>query len=234
MIPVCPPSYDYILPPIVVVPDPGYYDPGYDPDPPPVGFGPSMVPFAMPDPGFGVAGPLPPRDMIERWQARPEKPARRGDPERSIELVTIGDRLFRAGNTRRAAERYEQAVRADPNAAAPHIGLAQLAVVRGEYAEAAQHVREALTAQPGWLIHAPDISATYLEPADFHASIARLESHLQAHPTDRDAWLVLGAQWYLSGQTGRAADVFLRLTDRKADATLEAFLDASASKNQEE
>ena len=193
-----------------------------------------MVPLASPDPGFGVAGPLPPREMAERWQGAPAKPAKRSDPERSNQLVTIGDRLFRAGNTRRAGERYEQAVRADPNAAAPRIGLAQLALARGDYAEAAQHVREALTAQPGWLIHAPDISATYLEPADFAAEIAKLESHLQAHPTDRDAWFVLGAQWYLSGQTRRAADVFLRLTDRKADATLEAFLDASASKNQED
>jgi tetratricopeptide (TPR) repeat protein len=230
MIPVCPPLYDYVLPPIFVVPDSGYYDPG----PPPMAFGPSMVPLASPDPGFGVAGPLPPREMAERWQGAPAKPAKRSDPERSNQLVTIGNRLFRAGNTRRAGERYEQAVRADPNAAAPHIGLAQLALARGDYAEAAQHVREALTAQPGWLLHAPDISATYLEPADFAAEIAKLESHLQAHPTDRDAWFVLGAQWYLSGQTRRAADVFLRLTDRKADATLEAFLDASTSKNQED
>ena len=229
-IPVCPPPWGYVLPPIVVVPDPGYYEPG----PPPIPFGPSMVPFASPDPGFGVAGPLPPHGMIERWQAAPENEPKRGDPERSKQLVTVGDRLFRAGNIRRAAERYEQASRADPNAAAPRIGLAQLELARGDYAEAASHVREALTAQPGWLIHAPDISAKYGEPADFHAQIARLESHLQAHPNDRDAWLVLGAEWYLSGRTRSAADVFLRLTDRKPDATLEAFLDASASRNQEE
>ena len=228
-IPVYPP-YDYVLPPIVVAPDPGYYDYG----PPPIAYGPSMVPLASPDPGFGVAGPLPPRELVERLQGTPSKPAKRSDPARSNQLVTIGDRLFRAGNTRRAAERYEQAALADPNAAAPRIGLTQLALARGDYPEAAAHVRESLTAEPGWLIHAPDISATYGEPADFAAAIAKLESHVQAHPTDRDAWLVLGAQWYLSGQTGRAADVFLRLTDRKADATLEAFLDASASKNQED
>jgi len=225
---VCPPPYyDYGLPPIVVVPGAGYYEFG----PPPIAFGPSMVPLVSPDPGFGVAGPLPPREMAERWQGLPPKPAKRTDPARSNQLVTVGDRLFRAGNSRRAAERYEQAALADPNAAAPRIGLAQLALARGDYAEAAGHVREALTAQPGWLIHARDISATYGEPADFAAQIAKLESHVQAHPTDRDAWLVLGAQWYLSGQTRKAADVFLRLTDRKPDATLEAFLDASASKN---
>jgi len=224
------PSYGYMLPPILVGPGVGYFDTG----PPPIPFGPSMVPLVSPDPGFGVAGPLPPRGMDERWQGGPANAPRRGDPARSNQLVTVGDRLFRAGNMRRAAERYEQAARADPNAAAPHIGLAQLALARGDYSEAAGQIREALAVQPGWLIHARDISATYGEPADFHAQIAKLESHLQTHPTDRDAWLVLGAQWYLSGQTRKAADVFLRLTDRKPDATLEAFLDASAARNQEE
>ena len=48
-----------------------------------------------------------------------------------------------------------------------------------------------------------------------------------AEPGDRDAWLVLGAELFLSGQTHRAADIFLRLTDRKPDPALAAFLDAA-------
>ena len=178
------------------------------------------------------------RSRLARWpnDGRASPRSRRSGATRNVRISSSRSETASSARGIRAApaERYEQAVRADPNAAAPHIGLAQLALARGDYAEAARHVREALTAQPGWLIHAPDISATYLEPADFAAEIAKLESHLQAHPNDRDAWFVLGAQWYLSGQTRRAADVFLRLTDRKADATLEAFLDASASKNQED
>ena len=57
--------------------------------------------------------------------------------------------------------------------------------------------------------------------------IARLEAHLQAHPADRDAWLVLGAEWFLSGRTRKAADVFLRLSDRAPDPALAAFLAAT-------
>ena len=57
--------------------------------------------------------------------------------------------------------------------------------------------------------------------------VAKLESHLQASPNDRDGWLVLGAEWYLSGRARQAADVFTRLNDRKPDATLAAFLDAT-------
>ncbi len=102
-------------------------------------------------------------------------------------------------------------------------------MVRGRYDVAADRLREAETAQPGWIITAPDIQALYGEPADFANNVARLESYLQANPDDRDAWLVLGAEWFLSGRTTKAADVFKRLDDpnRKADIALAAFLDAS-------
>jgi tetratricopeptide (TPR) repeat protein len=163
-----------------------------------------------------------------RWPepGNPAKP-RKTDPTRSGQLVTIGDRLFRAGNLHRAAERYEQAMNADPAASSPRVRLAQIALVRGNYAEAADRYREAMATEPGWLANAPDDQAIYGEPGDFNKQISKLETHLQAQPGDRDAWFVLGAQWYLSGQTGKAADVFLRLSDRKGDATLAAFLDAS-------
>jgi Tfp pilus assembly protein PilF len=141
--------------------------------------------------------------------------------------VTLGDRNFRAGNLHRAAERYAQAQSAEPAAAAPRVRMAQVEVNRGHYAEAARHYREAMVVEPGWLIHAPDVQAIYSEPGDFTRQIARLETHLQADPHDRDAWFVLGAQCYLSGQTRKAADIFLRLSDRKADPSLAAFVDAA-------
>ncbi|MHC5541759.1 tetratricopeptide repeat protein, partial [Singulisphaera rosea] len=113
------------------------------------------------------------------------------------------------------------------HSAPPRVRLAQCALVRGQYGEAANHFREAQTAEPGWLANAGDIQTIYSEPADFARQIAALESHLQVTPGDRDAWLVLGAQWYLSGRTQKASDVFLRLSDRAADPTLAAFLDAT-------
>jgi predicted Zn-dependent protease len=161
--------------------------------------------------------------------ARPHN-AHPADPDRSNQLVTFGDRLFRAGNTKKAEERFSQAVRANPYAAAPRLRLAQIAFVRGEYAEASNRLREAETAQPGWLATTTlDIQSIYGEPGDFNRHIAQLESHLHAHPEDRDAWLVLGGQWFLSGRTARAADIFLRLDDplRRPDVALSAFIDAS-------
>jgi cytochrome c-type biogenesis protein CcmH/NrfG len=141
----------------------------------------------------------------------------------------VGDRLFRGNNLKKAEERYLQAARLDPGSAAPQLRLAQIALVREQYAEAARRLREAETAQPGWIVTAPDVQSLYGEPDEFARHLSRLESFLQVHPEDRDAWLVLGAQWYLSGRAGRAADVFLRLNDprRKPDVALAAFLQAT-------
>lgn len=121
---------------------------------------------------------------------------------------------------------------AAPDLAAPHIRLAQIAIARGNYSDAADRFRQAELAQPGWIVTAPDIQSIYAEPAVFARTVTRLESHLQLHPDDRAAWLVLGAQWFLSGRTIKAADVFRRLNDpkRKPDLALSAFLDASNQK----
>ncbi len=180
---------------------------------------------------------IPPPDLVQAQQlgfAGPPPPSapsvsrpRRPDAKRAEERVQVGDRLFRAGELVKATERYEQAHNADPGSATPFVRLAQIALSRGDYAEAANRFREAQTAEPGWMINAPDIQNLFGDPTDFAAIIAKLESHLQAYPEDRDAWLVLGAELYLSSRTQRAADIFLRLTDRKPDATLAAFLNAT-------
>jgi hypothetical protein len=188
---------------------------------PPPAIGPAMLPPSAPDRGVRVPWP-PPRPLSDSLPK--PKP---GDPTRAQQLTAFGDRLFRVGNLHRAAERYEQAIRADAHVAAPHVGLAQIAIARGQFTEAAKRFRQSLDAQPDWLINPPDVQALYGEPVDFNRTIAQIEMHLQANPNDRDAWLVLGAQWYLSGRARKAADVFLRLADRPVDPTLSAFLDAA-------
>jgi hypothetical protein len=206
----------------------------------PVVVGPPLVtvlPGPLPAPVFDrgvLAGPMP---RVVRPVVRPAVAAprangnvKKADTTKGDQLVTIGDRLFRAGNLKRAVERYEQAVRLDPGAAGPLIRLAQVALLRSQYAEAADRIRQAIAADPAWLARAPDIQSVYGEPGEFNRPIAKLESHLLADPNDRDGWLVLGAQYYLSGQTRKAADVFLRLTDRKPDPALAAFLDATGAK----
>lgn len=190
--------------------------------PPPI----ILPPPVVYDRGELLAGPMPSPTLRPPLRVS-AVPTKRPDPARATHYLTLGDRLFRAGNNHKAEERYEQALRSDPRQAAPHLRLAQLAFVRGQYAEAAHQLREAQAVQPGWLVTAPDVQALFGEPTGFARQIAKLESHVQAHPNDRDAWLVLGAEWFLSGRTRKAADVFLRLSDRQPDAALAAFLDAS-------
>ena len=154
---------------------------------------------------------------------------RRANPSRSDELIEVGDRSFRGGNYRRAEDRYHLAAKANDESPWPHIRLSQIAVVRGDYNKAAGHLRDAVatTKGVGWLLEAPDIQSIFAEPGDFSKQIAHLESHLQVHPDDRNAWFVLGAENYFSGRPRIASDAFLRLTDKSPDEALTAFLDAS-------
>jgi Tetratricopeptide repeat len=183
---------------------------------------------------FNNGGPVPPPPMpastlppwtVSRSSLRPV------DPAKSAQLATIGDRLFRAGNIKRAAERYEQAIRLSPDSASPRVHLAQVALARGQITEAAAQIRAAVNAEPSWILNAPDIQAIYGEPEDFAKQVAKLESRVLVEPGDRDAWLVLGAELFLSGRTRRASDIFTRLSDRKADPALATFLDAARPKD---
>jgi len=210
-------AYSY---PIVVVGSGGY------PPVPQAFYPPPAVPAPMPNPGGAGAMrlPMPPRQPTVTRASTTRRP----NPARSKEHVEIGDRSFRGDNNKRAEERYRLAIKADPTSAIPHVRLAQVAMVRGRYADAAKHFRDAVAAEPGFLLNAPDIQSVYSEPADFARELADLEKHLQADPSDRDAWFVLGAEWYLSGRTQKAADAFRRLTDRRPDLALAAFLDATS------
>ncbi len=221
---------------------------GYSPygpyvySPPLVVIGPGGLPPVMPilqqqavpmigQGGGGLMLPMPPAELFDPNPASaPVARPRRPNANRMRELVEIGDRSFRGGNIRRAEERFLLAIKADPTSPLPHIHVAQVSIVRGDYAAAAKSFRAAIASPegPGWLLTAPDIQRIFAEPADFARRLGKLESHLQAHPTDRDAWFVLGAEWYLSGRTQQAADAFQRIADRKPDEALSAFIDASS------
>lgn len=195
------------------------------------GFPPPMpMPAPVPPPFLAapapVAGPA-----VPARAPRPPLPGivadRARDPERAEQLAVLGDRHFRAGDLKRAVTRYEQALRANPADPRLRVRLSQVALVRGDHAEAVDRLREAQAADPGWLDRPFDVQTLFPEPARFAEVVTRLESRVQTRPDDRDAWLVLGAVQFLSGRTAPAADIFLRLSDRKPDALLASFLAAT-------
>jgi hypothetical protein len=209
----------------------GYGFPYYYPTPvivnAPIVFPPIFPAFPAGQGGGGLMLPMPPRQLA----ANPVRP-RRANPDRAKELVEIGDRSFRGGNIHRAEERYFLAAKADPTAPLPYVHLAQVSLVRKDYTIAAERIRTAvdIAQGSGWLANFPDIQTMYGEPGDFARHLATLESHLQTNPGDRDAWFLLGVEWYLSGRTQQAADAFRRLSDRRPDGALAAFLDATNSR----
>ena len=185
--------------------------------------GPIPVMNLQQPPMMMMMGPM----RMEIPPAGPPQPVRVGsrqDSAKADRLVKLGDNLFRAGNLPRAVERYRQAEKAAGNLALPHLRLAQVAFLKQDYKLAADRLREAITAQGGWLATTPNIVGLYGEPSTFHEAMTLLETHLQATPNDREAWFVLGFQLYASGETQKASDVFLRLSDRKNDLSLNALL----------
>jgi hypothetical protein len=232
---VAPPWYAY--PPVVVAGNPAYAYTGatfaVGPAPALSYFDPFTMRWAPVEsyyPNAAAIAPLAGVNLDPDPAARPApapNPARRA--ERVEERLTVGDRLFRAGEFNRAADRYTQAAEADPTRAEPLVRLAQVALARDDYAEAARRLREAQAVEPDWMLRPAARSPQNLfgGPADFAAVLNRLESHLQTNPEDRDAWLVLGAELYLTGRTAAARDCFVRLTDRRPDETLAAFLEAT-------
>ena len=150
---------------------------------------------------------------------RPASRPTRSSPARSKELVELGDRSFRGGNTKKAQDRYLLAIKSDPTSVTPHVHLAQLALIRGKYKEAADSLRAAVAvgAGTGWLANAPDIQSIFGEPADFAKKLAEARiAPPRLIPGDRDAWVRPRVRNITSRAGAKlAADVFQRLTDRQ-------------------
>ncbi len=172
------------------------------------------------------AAPAPPRGLIpDPVDRRAADRARRAESE----AIAMGDRMFRAGDHKRAEDRYRRAARLAPSSATPPMRLAQVAVARGRYATAAALLRDAEAAEPGWLAAAKDVMTLYRDPADHARDLDALAEFVRTNPEDRDAALVLGAQLFLIRREAQAADVFRQLDDprHKVDLALAAFLRAT-------
>ena len=182
--------------------------PGFNPIPVAIGRGPAAPP---PPPGIWRAG-------VADQEVNKNK---RKDPARAVQLTTFGDRLFRAGNLKKAEERYHQALKAASNKAAPYLRLEQVA-----------WSREAITPRPptGFVMPrppnpagcaiAPDVQSLYAEPAEFSRHVTRLESYLQIASRRPRRLAGPGAQWFLSGRTGRPPTSLFASTIRTAGPTL--------------
>ena len=138
-----------------------------------------------------------------------------------------GRTQFAAGQYRRAAERFKEALDAEPEAVR-HFLLAQAKFAQKRYAEAAQEVRNGLRAHPDWPGKPFDVRTLYGVEADFVGQLGMLAGEVKANPADADALFLFGYELFAAGRRVQARAVLEAA--RKADAAgagIDSLLDAA-------
>ena len=85
--------------------------------------------------------------------------------------MTMGDRLFRAANLKKSEERYHRRSGRPPIWLPREFAWHRSRWRRGNYIDAANRLRDAETAEPGWIVTAPDLQSLYGEPSEFSRTI---------------------------------------------------------------
>ena len=117
-----------------------------------------------------------------------------------------------------------------PDLAKPRFRLAQIAMMRGQYAAAADADSRGRNRAAGLDRQRPRYPGPLRRAGRFRQQRgAARDSSCRPIPTTAMRGSSWAAEWFLSGRTTKAADVFKRLNDpnRKPDVALAAFLDAS-------
>ena len=175
----------------------------------------------------------PPEPKPEEKPARPPElrvpPGPRADPgEEHDRLVDLGKQAFEAQEYGRARERFQAALRVDPNRPQTHFLLAQALFVLGKYHEAVGALHDGLDLKPDW----PNARFRPIElygenVVDYADHLARLEATLAQHPADPVLLFLSACQLWFDGRKDEARPLFHRAAARGADrADVERFLRA--------
>lgn len=120
--------------------------------------------------------------------------------ERARQSAANGQKLFSSGSYIRAAERFREGTRYDPEDASNHIYLAQSLFAAKQYADAAQALKNGLKVNPDWVDADFDVRAMYKDEDELGQQLASLAGAIKANPLDRDALYLLGFELFASGQ----------------------------------
>jgi len=188
------------------------------------------VPPAKPAP----RPPEPPRDKPkEKPPALPRPPLPEPDPRaESARLTALGRAAFAAAEYGRAAQRFGQATRADPNDALAHFLLAQAEVALGKYDQAVEAIQAGMRLEPDWP-NAPFRPVTLYDGnvADLPEHLRRLDEALAAHPDDPVLLFLDAYQLWFDGRQDEARELFQRAAAVAPDRSFsERFLLARPDK----
>jgi hypothetical protein len=159
----------------------------------------------------------------------PRPPGPNADPKQeSLRLIDLGKDAFANQEYGRAAERFRQAIDADPNAALPHFLLAQAEVALGKYRVAYDSIQKGLILDPGWPARRFRPVELYGDNlADYDAHLNALEDVRVANPGDAVLLFLSGYELWFDGRKDEARVLFERAAPALPDrGVVERFLQA--------
>jgi hypothetical protein len=181
--------------------------------------------------------PAPPPEREKPPKKEPADPPRRlprppgpnPDPKKeSARQLGLGKEAFATQEYGRAAERFRQAIDADPNAALPHFLLAQAQMALGKYRPAFDSIQKGLNLDPAWPARGFRPVELYgANLADYAAHLNALEDVLAANPRDAVLLFLSGYELWFDGRKDEARVLFERAAPALHDrGVVERFLQA--------
>lgn len=123
------------------------------------------------------------------------------------QTTLAANRLFAGGSYARAADRYREATRSNPDEASNYFLLAQSQFAARQFADAARALKDALKINPDWIEADFDLRSLYGNADDWTTQVAELARMVKANPLDRDANFLLGFELFMSGQKDKARTI---------------------------
>lgn len=145
------------------------------------------------------------------------------------DLFDRGLEMFRAGSYGHAARAFIAAADKNHEDAASRIHAAQCLVAVGMYEDALGHVRRAFELQPLLLQLPMNLASDYRNKEDYADHVAALKDHVQAHPQDDQAAVLLAYELFFSERPQDSSEAMKRIKSLASRDPLAADLLAAAA-----
>lgn len=168
--------------------------------------------------------------IIQAAAQAPIAPPKLSNPTaraRAWKFVEYGDRQFKRGDYRQAAERYRKAQTQAPDVADVYfrIGFAEMGA--GKYVEAVSAIRDGLALKPDWPNSGFVLEELYPTAESKREVFRQLHAYLEKNPNDADAQYLLAVLQHFDGQSEAAEVRFRRVVELTGvDTHARAFLPA--------
>jgi hypothetical protein len=163
-----------------------------------------------PNGGVAAAEPPPAADPPEP-KARADRATSARQDELASKYIGYGDALFAKQKYAEANERYRNAARSAPQAAAAWFRQGFALVAMGRYDQAATTIKRGLKLDSAWAKSNFDLDQLFGgNAAAKNACIDALAAAVAGKPADANRLYVLGVLLHFDGQANRAAAIFAR------------------------